>query len=285
MIISSVATNPVAGTRNCVSHTAKAPDLFTPSLGGAEEVAGNTLITFMGRRVPTTQKPFTEEQREFILQNIKPGDIILETNTAYPGWQRMEFWTLRSHYTHAAIYEGEGQFLEATPPSVQRTDLREYLEGPIKVAIIRPPYKSEADVKAALDHCRGEVGKKYDAKFDATTSEEIYCAELVRDALLAMPNPITVEHRDFMGKKAVSPDAFLGIEGSERIYDDNSNYWKNKIHHWPVAAGTLGIATAGGYLGGVPGFAAGLVGGYMLSLCVGNWLQTGHFNMAGDGKK
>ena len=70
---------------------------------------------------------------------IQPGDICLETNDAYPEWQRMEFFTSRSDHTHAFTYEGDGQMLQSTTPDgVQRTDLKDYLQGRLHVKVIPP---------------------------------------------------------------------------------------------------------------------------------------------------
>lgn len=243
-------------------------------------VAGGALVTIMGRRVPTLKRPISEESRQKVLHDIQPGDVLLETDLAYPGWERMEHYTLRSNYTHAAIYEGEGKFLEATTPGgVMRTDLDEYLHGPIKVAVIRPPYQDPDDVKAALNYARSQLGKEYDSSFDASDDSQIYCAELVRNALASTPHPIATPERKFFGRQAVAPDAFFKIEGAKVVYDDKAHYWKDRLYAAPVALATAAAATAGGMAFGTLGAIGGAVLGYTGSLMVGNYLQIGQFRL------
>jgi uncharacterized protein YycO len=261
--------------------------------GGA---AGTVAVSILDIRVPTTTKDISDEERNKILSVIQPGDVILETSDSHPNWQRLEIVTLGSTYTHAAIYEGDGKFLEATTgdPSgkgVIRTDLKEYLEGPIHVKIIRPPYKDADDIKAALDHARSQLDKPYDSAFNYEDDDKIYCAELVKKALDTCPSGIETPMANTLftrltGKKAVGPDNFGEIEGAKVVYPEDpskeATFLKGTLSHWPVAAGAaagavLGASTIGGPLATVGGF----LGGLGLSICIGNKMQTGHFNLWG----
>jgi len=249
----------------------------TKSLGGA-------VVGILDIRVPTTTPNITEERRQKILDTVRPGDIILETNNAYPNWQRLEMATLGSSYTHAAIYEGDGKFLEATTSDtgggVMRSDLKEYLEeGPIMIEVIRPPYKNPEDVNKALDYCRSQLGKPYDAKFDFDDDSAICCIELVNNAMKEVN--IDIPTKKLFGKTAVGPDACEDIEGAEIVYSDGSSFWKNQASHWPVALGAGVTAMAAGSVLGPLGAVAGFFGGLALSICVGNKIQTGHFNLWG----
>ena len=262
----------------------------------AGEAAGTVAVGILDIRVPTTTKNMSDEERNKILSVIQPGDVILETSDAYPNWQRMEVVTLGSVYTHAAIYEGDGKFLEATTgdPSgkgVIRTDLKEYLEGPIHIKIVRPPYKGAEDVKSALDYARAQLDKPYDSAFNYDDDSQMYCAELVKKAIDQCPSNIeTPMAHTFLTKlfkkNAVGPDNFGEIEGAKTIYPEDpgqeTSFLKASLSHWPVAAGAAagavaGAATIGGPLATVGGF----LGGLGLSICIGNKIQTGHFNLWG----
>ena len=261
--------------------------------GGA---AGHVAVGILDIRVPTTTKNISEEEVNKILSVIQPGDVILETNDAYPNWQRMEIVTLGSNYTHAAIYEGDGKFLEATTgdPSgkgVLRTDLKEYLDGHLKIKIIRPPYKDGDDIKAALDHARAQLDKPYDSAFNYEDDDKIYCAELVKKAIDQCPSGIKTPMSDtfftrLTGKKAVGPDDFGRIEGAKTVYPEDpgqeANFLKSSLSHWPVAAGAAAAAVAGAAtIGGPVATVGGFLGGLALSICIGNKIQTGHFNLYG----
>ncbi|MCE1246994.1 MAG: hypothetical protein LWY06_10150 [Firmicutes bacterium] len=249
-----------------------------------KEGGGNWFTALLDVRVPTTTKSFPKADVEKIMSSIKPGDVILETNNAYPGWQILEKTVFNSDLTHAAIYEGDGKFLEATTgdPSgkgVIRTDLREYLDGRIMVEIIRPPYKSEEDKKAALDYARSQLGKPYDSAFNQETDKEQYCAELVQRALASMPNPIEVPITNFFGHKAVGPNAFQKIPGAETVYSSGASFWKSMASHYPVYMGALAGAAAGAVTLGPLGAIGGFVTGGLLTTMAGNKIQAGSFSL------
>ncbi|MBI2266298.1 MAG: hypothetical protein HYU64_14225 [Armatimonadetes bacterium] len=256
-------------------------------LTGVLSSAGNLFTKMLDIRVPTTTKEITEEKRQEILRAIQPGDIILETNNAYPNWQRFEMLTMRSNYTHAAMYEGDGRFIEATTgdPSgagVVRSDLAEYLHGPILVEVIRPPYKTPKDRESAVQYLRSQLGKPYDSGFNLKDDSAIYCAELVQRALQAVPKRIETPLIRTLGRTAVAPDSFQEIEGAKVVYSDGSNFWKNMASHWPVALGAAATAAAGGVVAGVSGGIGGFLGGLLLSISIGNKIQTGHFGLSGQ---
>lgn len=251
---------------------------LSSGLGGAD------LTPVLDVRVPTVTKLFPAEEKDKVLKLIQPGDIILESNDAYPGWQFLEKLVFGSAYTHAAIFEGDGKFIEATTgdPSgkgVVRNDLGEYLQGRISLEIIRPPYKTPEDREAALNYARANLGKDYDSSFNQNDDEKLYCAELVQRALESMPNPIKVPITNFFGKKAVGPNAFQKIEGGEVVYSTGSGFFKSRLSHYPLyLSGAVAAAVGGaalGPLGAVGGFIAGAVG----SILVGNKIQEGEFSL------
>lgn len=256
--------------------------------GAAGAVLGrvsDAFVKMLDVRVPTTTPEISEACRQQIMASIRPGDVILETDDAYPGWQLMEFFTMRSSFTHAAIYEGDGKFLEATTPGgVQRTDLDGYLHGRMHVAVIRPPYRAPGDVDATLEYARAQLGKPYDNDFNTADDREMYCAEYVYKALKASPNPIEAPVRHVMAKTVVSPDAFRKIPGSTVVYADHCSFLLNRLSHWPVYSMSLAAAATGASMAGPVGGAVGFVAGSLASILVGNRIQTGHLNLVGDAK-
>lgn len=270
---------PVQATRLATTPSPAAPG--TDPAQGQGDTVEHGALALLSIRVPTTTPPISDERRDAICSCIQPGDIILETDDAYPGWQRMEFLTMRSNYTHAAIYEGDGKFIEATPPKVCRTELRPYLEGNQKICIVRPAYVSEEDKNAALEFARKQIGKPYDGGFSLADSEALYCAELVYNALKSMPHPMEAPLHRFLGRDVVAPDSFQRLPGATAVYDEKAEFWQSQLTHWPVMASGAGVAAAAAYLGGPIAGVAGFAGGLVLSILVGNKIQTGHFNFAG----
>ena len=258
------------------------------------KVQAFNVTSLLDIRVPTTTRSISEETRKEILDNVQPGDVILETNNAYPNWQRLERLAFRSSFTHAAIFEGwkdgKPMLLEATTgdPSgagVIRTNLEEYFHGPVKLAVVRPDYKTPADRDAALDYARAQLGRPYDTGFNYKDDNSFFCSELVDKSLRACPNPIQAQTSRALGfgRETIAPDAFLRLPNA-RHFGDKPNFYANMASHWPIALSTVGGAAAGYALGGLAGGAVGLATGLFGSICVGNKIQTGHFNLAGGHK-
>ncbi|MHB2017141.1 MAG: YiiX/YebB-like N1pC/P60 family cysteine hydrolase [Candidatus Xenobia bacterium] len=256
-----------------------------------KQVASNDLVLALDIRVPTTTKHMSDAERAAICQAVQPGDVCLETNDAYPGWQRMERLTMRSNHTHAFLYEGNGKFLQSTTPDgVQRTDLKDYLKGRIHVMVIRPPYQSQDDVKAALSYAASQIGKPYNNAFDESDTKSFYCSQLVSEALKHMPHPIDTPETTFRGRPCVAPDGFKEIPGAKVVIDDHATFWKGQLTHWPVFLSTVAVTGAaatfgalqGGLAGGLVGGLLGLAGGVPLSIATGNKIQCGSFGFGGN---
>ncbi len=256
-------------------------------------------VGLLERRIPTSFDIPSQERREKILAALEPGDVILETNLSYPGWKQMLHHGLGSNYTHAAMYEGDGKFLEATPHGgVQRSDLEKYFNDTVKVAVVKMPYATEADREAALNNFRSIRGKPYNRTpnfLESAHPQAFGCTEAVTYCLENLPHPIRVPRAVVLtGHKAVSPAAFKEIPGAVVKYDDEADYYQDLQHSWPV--GVIGLGTglvsdalASSLLGLSPAAAAavGVVGGalgYYLTVSYGNWRQKGKFGMFVDGK-
>lgn len=276
MQIQATAPANLARTAPAAPEAPAAPaepkDGFSPT-----KVVAGGILTFMGRRIPTTVPEMSQERIDNLKSAMQPGDVLLTCDCAYPGWARMEFWTVRSNYTHAAFYAGDGRVLEAVGDGVIENTLEKVVSGRSKVAVIRPPYKSAADVQAATAFCESHLGKQYDSVFNTSDEKEFYCSELVAKALQSMPNPIDTPMASLLGKPFIAPDAFLSLSNATLVHDDKSDYWKNKLGHWPLACSALGGAAAGGALAGMGGAGIGFGVGLLGSILIGNKIQTGHF--------
>ncbi len=257
----------------------KADPEETRSFGGKiKGLAVKALLGFLDLPALSTTSEISKENKQKILDSIKPGDIILETDNNYPGWQVMEKIAGNSDFTHAAIYEGDGKFIEATTghPSgmgVAKTELAEYLKGRVAIQIVRPPYKSEEDIKAALNYANSQIGKPYDGAFNYEDSSEQYCAELVAKALDAMPNKIETPSFEVLGRKVVLPNSFQKIEGAEVVYDDGSDFWKNQLSHSPAFIGGAVAAGAAALALGPVGVIGAFLGGTLLTSVTGGFIQ------------
>lgn len=238
-----------------------------PPAAGMKASAMNAItkaaIALMNVRVPTTAKPLSADEVEKVKSLIQPGDILLDIDFQYPGWQLMEKVSVDSDWTHASLYDGKGNVIEAVPGSgVSMRTLDELLSSHA-VALVRPPYGSEKERDASIAYAASQLGKPYDEAFNIGDDGELYCAELVADAL-GSANPALYEtlpkHR-FAGKEMMGPAAFLEMPGASVVYDSGFSFAKSLLSHWPIglAAGMGGVAgSLLGPLGACLGFGVAL---------------------------
>lgn len=262
-----------APTREVPQETSEEPkDGFslTRTLAGG-------VLGFMGRRIPSTLPELSSEKIEELKQKVKPGDVLMTADLSYPGWGRMEYWAIGSHYTHAALAGSDGFIYEAVGEGVIKSSMDEFFKGRLKVAIARPGL-DEHQAKVATDYAKSHLGKSYDGVFDYGSEDEFYCSELVSKSLKAADADFQPPMGSIFGKTAVSPDIWRKTEGIEVVHDDNSNYWTNKLHYWPLAVGATAAGVAGHLLGGVTGAVVGAAGGFVGSVLIGNKIQTGHWS-------
>jgi uncharacterized protein YycO len=256
-------------------------DIVRERLTCSASAFGNVVAHALDLRIPTANPETTAEQRQAIMDTLCPGDIILTSDTSYLLWETLEYGAAGSHFTHVCIYEGNGRVLEATVDSgvdgVMRSLLDVALSGPMKIAVIRPAYKTPEDCEAALEFCRSKLGKPYDGLFNMDQAEgaSYYCSSLLYEAFQAMPNPIEVQRKRALGRWLVIPDAFLHLEAQTVVYRDQFTLWHSLKGSAPTAIGgaaaTVGFHVMMAHLAPLAGF--------YLAISAGNKLQTGHFGL------
>ena len=69
------------------------------------------------------------------------------------------------HWTHAALYIGDGQIVEAFPGGIVKRDLEEsYLKGDFELLILRHKNASQSNLQKTIDFCKNSVSKGYDPR-------------------------------------------------------------------------------------------------------------------------
>lgn len=186
-------------------------------------------LTFSARVTPN------EKQR--MIRHLQPGDIILTADKLFPVWQ----WIMRvlgnSDYSHAAIYEGNGNIIEATTfhPSgngVARTDAEHFFSGYKNFCILRPPYSSAESRNKAIAFAVSQLGSCYDYHLNPENNGTMYCSKLTAMSLWfsgieILPRPFG----KFFPKKFFVPDDFITINGMIKIYAAPKEQRKNKLSY------------------------------------------------------
>src|SRR5438128_2023355 len=65
------------------------------------------LMPILDIRIPSLSRPLTPAQRETIKSLLQPGDLLLNTDNSYPGWQIAEKIAFNSSWTHIGLYIGD----------------------------------------------------------------------------------------------------------------------------------------------------------------------------------
>lgn len=180
----------------------------------------------------------THDEKQKMISRLQPGDIILTADKLFPVWQWIMrvFWS--SDYSHAAIYEGNGNVIEATTfhPSgdgVARTDAEQFFSGYKNFCILRPPYNSAESRNDAVAFAVSQLGNSYDYSLNPENVETMYCSKLA--AMSLQSSGIGILPRSFgkiFPKKFFIPDDFIAINGMTKIYAAHKERRKNVLPYF-----------------------------------------------------
>jgi hypothetical protein len=93
------------------------------------------------------------------VSKLKPGDIIISTESAAESWAIRKLTS--SAYSHAALYIGKGQIIDATAKRVKVRPLAELMRDASRVGVIRVKNLTDAQQKATLKSAAAKVGRPY----------------------------------------------------------------------------------------------------------------------------
>lgn len=96
-----------------------------------------------------------------IINNIKPGDILLSRNKKHPVSITIANIT-KSNWSHVFLYIGEGKIIESSIHGVVINPLSHYLNNKYDVGLFRTKEKlSPEQTKKLIDRARSLLGIKY----------------------------------------------------------------------------------------------------------------------------
>lgn len=123
----------------------------------------------------------TEKDAEVLLQQMKPGDIMLRR---VDGISANDF--IPGYFGHAAVYIGEGQIIDATTHGVRQISLKDFLAEGDRLAVVRPKDMTSDKADKIIGYAKEQLGKPYDWDFDMEDGNQKFaCTELAEKALQA----------------------------------------------------------------------------------------------------
>lgn len=162
------------------------------------------LSIFIGRcHAPWSKKKLRSRHVHFI-QHLPAGTVLLTktygelTNFLIPGALK-----------HGAIYDGEGNVIEAVGAGVVHTDLIDFVMSKDELVVVRPLFCENDAMARAVQWAKGQIGQRYDYAF-MSNNDAFYCFELTFAAYqeaLGGQSPWTL--RETWGEPTVVADDFL----------------------------------------------------------------------------
>ena len=166
------------------------------------------LLALLDTRLPIGEcRLLSQSQRREIKTLLRPGDVLLESNSAYPIWQLFSRLIVGSEWMHAAMYVGDGMVIDAgTEPKVARVPIDDFLNT-TDIVIYRPDFAGPEDVAAAITFVEKQLGMPFNVGFEENDKKSFYCTQLVSRALFDMPHPIVLSMSRIFWKTVVTPTA------------------------------------------------------------------------------
>jgi hypothetical protein len=160
----------------------------------------------------------SESELRMLRELCRPGDVIVEANLHSWQWIALACALTRSSWVHAALVDENLRLLTVNKVVVE-TDFDIYLGWKsTRLALVRPPYKDDAQAQKAIDYARGKIGTLYDPDFQDQAGN---CTGLVATALIDAGIPVSAIQT--IGKKVYAADSFFKIPGAKIVWSTDKN--------------------------------------------------------------
>jgi hypothetical protein len=159
----------------------------------------------------------TNEQELQLLKDLaQPGDVVVESNLHGWQWMALCFAATGTTWVHAALVDEKKRLLTVHKRVIE-TDWNIYNDwGSTRIALLRPCFRSAAQVQTAIDHARSKLGTEYDPSFRNHAGN---CNGLVASALAEAGLP--VKTRTCFGRDVYNAKCFFDLPGAEIVWQSD----------------------------------------------------------------
>jgi Permuted papain-like amidase enzyme, YaeF/YiiX, C92 family len=179
------------------------------------------------------------QQQDEIRKVVEVGDVLLDSNSAFPCSQLMARVFFNTSWIHSGIYAGDGIVIDSGRKShVAKVNLNDFLKT-TDLAVYRPEYQDASDCAAAVEFATKALGKPFNITFDEKNGKAFYCTQLVAEALASMPHPIHLEQRSFFWKKVFPPASVATCPQIKCVWSSHPSPLKAARCHTPIFAGAV----------------------------------------------
>jgi len=160
----------------------------------------------------------TQRQLKTMQSLARPGDVILETNMHYWQWVSLSEVFTGSSWVHSSLVDANGELLTVAG-KVQELPISIYLKWrSTRIALVRPSYAGQQQIRRALAYGRSELGIPYDPSFYNANAS---CTGLVAESLKHAG--IDVPSTTILGRKIYAARSFFCLPGARLIWTSDGN--------------------------------------------------------------
>jgi hypothetical protein len=178
-------------------------------------------------------------QQAEIQKILEIGDVLLDSNSAFPCSQLMARVFFNTSWIHSGLYVGNGIVIDSgRKPHVAKISLTDFLRT-TDLAVYRPDYQQSSDRDAAVEFAQHAVGKPFNITFDERNGKAYYCTQLIAEALASMPHPIHLQPRAFFWKQVFPPASVASCAQIKCVWSSYPSAIKSARCHTPIFAGAV----------------------------------------------
>lgn len=177
----------------------------------------------------------TAQELDELKEIARPGDIIVERNIHSWQWMLLSQFFTGSNWVHVAVVD-ENKDIINMAKTVKREDLSTYLQKQsTDMRLVRPPYRSDADIAKVLKFARSKIGTKFDPDFQEQSAN---CTGLIASSLKAGGIEIPSRQAPLFKRTIYSAEDILNMRGGRLV-------WSLHDHTTHATRGTEAHATRG----------------------------------------